>query len=50
MQASVTLTSIIIFGGKKILNDRRERCFFSKGFKQNINEMWLSLHWRVLTA
>ena len=39
LHGRVTLTSIIIFGGKKMNNDRRQRCFSSKGPKENIYEM-----------
>ena len=41
LHAHVILTSIIIFGCKKMLSDRPERYFSSKGFKENINEIWL---------
>ena len=37
--ACITLTSILIFGGKKMQSSRQESCLSTKFFKWNINEM-----------
>ena len=39
LHGRVTLTSTVIFGGKKMNNDTRQRFFSSEGLKENIYEM-----------